>query len=131
MIQVFNVCYAVPTGVPRTVAPSTTPTSISVTWTAIECIDRNGEITGYEVEFQRVDGTATTDGQVVGQTFNASGLRPFTTYTFQVRGVNSAGRGPFTDAITIRTDEDGEFAVTMPIRTFILCFVECSYWDKF
>ena len=79
-----------------------------VTWTAIECIERNGEITGYEVVFQRVDGTATTDGQVVGQTFTASGLQPFTNYTFQVRGVNSAGMGPFTTAITIRTDEDGK-----------------------
>ncbi len=79
-----------------------------VTWNAIECIDRNGMITGYVVEFQRVDGTATTDGQVVDQTFTASELRPFTNYTFRVRGGNSAGMGPYTNAITIRTDEDGK-----------------------
>ncbi len=99
----------VPTEVPRDVVPSTTSRSISVTWQSIECIERNGVITGYEVEFQRVGGTAITDGEVVGQTFTASGLRPFTNYTFRVRGVNSAGRGPFTNTITICTDEDGKF----------------------
>ncbi len=108
MIQISNV-YAAPTGAPRDLLPSSTSRSISVIWRNIDCIERNGNITGYVVEFQRVDGTATTDGQVVGQTFTASGLRPFTNYTFRVGGVNSAGMGPFTNAITIRTDEDGKF----------------------
>ena len=80
-----------------------------MSWDAIDCIERNGVITGYEVEFQRVDGIATTDGEVVGQTFTASGLQPFTNYTFQVAGVNSEGWGPFTDTIVIQTNEDGEY----------------------
>ena len=80
-----------------------------MSWDAIDCIERNGVITGYEVEFQRVGGAAITDGEVVGQTFTASGLQPFTNYTYQVAGVNSEGRGPFSDLITIRTNEDGKF----------------------
>ena len=87
--------------------PSPDRRSISVSWIAIECIHQNGRITGYEVEFQRADGTAITDGEVVGTTFTASGLRPFTDYTFRVAGVNSAGIGTFTNTITIHTDEDG------------------------
>ena len=68
-------------------------------------VDRSGVvITGYEVDFQHADGTATTaDGQVNNQMFTASGLQPFTNYTFRVAGVNSEGRGPFTDPITLLT----------------------------
>ncbi len=83
VICISNV-YAVPTGAPFNVVPTTTSRSIRVTWDAVECIERNGVITGYVVEFQRVDGTATTDGQVMGRIFTASGLRPFTNYTFRV-----------------------------------------------
>ncbi len=103
--------HAAPTGAPFNAVPTTTSRSISVTWQSIDCIERNGEITGYEVEFQRVDGTATTDGQVVGRIFTVSGLRPFTNYTFRVQGDNSAGMGPFTNAITICTDEDCTYAL--------------------
>ena len=87
--------------------PSATTRNISVLWVTIDCIDRNGEITGYEVEFRQADGPAITTGEVMGLTFIASGLQPFTNYTFRVAGVNSEGRGPFTDIITICTDEDG------------------------
>ena len=97
-----------PSGAPRNVVFTAASRSVSVSWTTIDCIERNGVITGYEVEFRRVDGTATTDGEVVGQTFTASGLQPYTVYTFQVAGVNSEGRGPFTDTIIIPTDEDGK-----------------------
>ncbi len=97
-----------PTGVPRdVVSSSTTSTSVSVSWSALDCIESNGVITGYEVNFQQRDGTLITDGEVVGLTFAANGLQPFTNYTFRVAGVNRVGRGPFTDTFIIRTNEDG------------------------
>ena len=86
---------------------STTPRSITVTWDEIECIERNGVITGYEVRFRRQGETGTIDGQQVGRTFMASGLRPFTNYEFEVAGVNDRGSGLFTGVIPISTDEDG------------------------
>ena len=54
-----------------------------------------------------MDGSATTGGEVVGQTFTADKLRPFTNYTFRVAGVNSEGRGRFSNKITLRTHQDG------------------------
>ena len=86
--------------------PTITSTSVSVSWDAIDCTERNGIITGYTVEFQE-QGGARIPGEVVGQTFTASGLTPHTNYTFRVAGVNSNGTGPFTGIIAIPTREDG------------------------
>ena len=77
-----------------------------VTWDTIECIERNGIITGYTVVFQE-QGGANVPGNTVDRTFSATELTPFTIYTFQVAGVNDVGTGPLTDIITITTDEEG------------------------
>ena len=73
-----------------------------MTWDTIECIERNGIITGYTVVFQE-QGEANT----VDRTFSATELTSFTSYTFQVAGVNDVGTGPLTDIITITTVEEG------------------------
>ena len=76
-----------------------------VTWDTIDCIERNGVITSYSVEFQE-EGGADIPGEVMGQSFTASGLTPNTSYTFRVAGVNANGTGPFTESITINTDTE-------------------------
>ena len=76
-----------------------------VTWDAIECIERNGIITDYVVEFQEQGGDRIP-GEVVGQNFTASGLTPATRYTFRVAGVSINGTGPFTTSAITSTDED-------------------------
>ena len=63
-------------------------------------------ITVYSVAFQE-QGGANVPGSTVDKTFSATELAPFTNYTFQVAGVNDVGTGPFTDIITITTDEEG------------------------
>ncbi len=70
------------------------------------CIEHNRVITGYTVEFQE-QGGARIHREVVNQTFTASRLIPPTNYTFRVAGVNSNGTGPFSNATTITTNEDG------------------------
>ena len=115
MLHSYHYHFTAPTGTPQNVVPSTTSRSISVSWDAIDCIERNGNIDDYEVEFRRSDGSETTEGVVVGQTFTAIGLQFFTAYTFRVAGVNSAGRGPFTAAININTNEDSAFLTTKPL----------------
>ena len=77
-----------------------------VTWNTIECIERNGIITGYTVVFQE-QGGANVPGNTVDMTFSAGGLTPGTSYTFQVAGINDAGTGLSTATITITTDEEG------------------------
>ena len=79
-----------------------------VTWDTIECIEGNGIITGYTVVFQE-QGEANVPGNIVDKTFYAGGLTPFTSYTFQVAGVNDVGTGPLIPIITITTDEEGLF----------------------
>ena len=91
----------VPTGAPHNVTSSTTSRSVTVSWDDIECLERNGEITGYTVVFQQ-QGRNVTE-----RNFTASGLTPHTNYTFRVAGVNSNGTGPFSANLIILTDEEG------------------------
>ena len=84
---------------------STTSRSVSVSWTQIRCIERNGPITNYIVEFQEVGG-ALIPGVMVNRTFTASGLTPYTNYTFRIAGVNDNGTGPFTNVTSIMTEEE-------------------------
>ena len=82
--------------------PTVSSRSITVNWTEIPCIQRNGRIIEYEVEFEPL-----REGNISGRSFTANELTPFTNYTFQVRGVNSAGSGPYSDLINITTSEEG------------------------
>ena len=94
--------HAAPTGVPRdVVVVSRTSRSFMVTWDIIECIERNGIILRY-----RVNSNATI-GSTSGRNFLAEGLSPYKQYSFQVAGVTDDSTGPFTDMITITTDEEG------------------------
>ena len=69
-------------------------------------------IDNYIVRFGPEDGvqsesTVQSGGIGVAGTYNASGLTPFTSYSFEVAAVNSAGTGPFTAPLTVETKEDG------------------------
>ena len=94
-----------PTGAPHNVLSSTTSRSIHVSWDPIECRERNGEITGYVVEWMELGGTVMLSN-VTGRNFASTGLTPFTRYTFRVAGVNINGTGPFSSVLTTSTDED-------------------------
>ena len=97
-----------PTRPPHDVTPSTTSRSVSVSWSTIECIERNGVITNYTVVFQEQGGAVTTgEVNVMDRTFTASGLIPHTNYIFRVAGVNINGTGSYTNISSILTDEDG------------------------
>ena len=90
---------------------TTTPSTAMVTWNAIECIDQNGIIINYVVQFREQDGGADVAGGVVNvndRTYTVSGLTPATHYTFQVAGVTSGtsgGRGIFSPARVVTTME--------------------------
>ena len=73
-----------------------TARSVTMTWDPIACIERNGEITSYTGHLVQ-GGTVVPRGEFtgLGQTFTACELQPFTSYTFEVAGVNSIGTGDF------------------------------------
>ena len=118
------VCSATePTALPSSInIPSITSGSVSVSWTEIECIERNGPITNYTVEFQEVRG-ALIPGVVVNRTFTASGLTPYTDYNF----------GPFSNVTSILTGEESNQNYSYAAVTLILAschnFLMCSSWS--
>ena len=72
-----------------------------VTWDTIDCIERNGIIIRYIVD------SDATGKMMNNRTFSAEKLTPARQYTFRVAGVNDADTGPFTDTMTITTNEEG------------------------
>ena len=97
-----------PSAAPTSVRESgVTSSSITFQWGAVDCINHNGDITGYSVEYG-VQGSGSK------QTVNVSGgsvteatissLMPSTTYSIQVAAVNSVGIGEYSTSITVKTD---------------------------
>ena len=87
---------AAPNAVPSSVTfGDSNLTSITVQWGEIPCSERNGEITGYKVEYSSAgpphSGSLTVSGANT-RTSVVGGLLPSTTYTFSVRaqGASSA-----------------------------------------
>ena len=84
----------VPSAAPTSVSVSeVTASSITVQWGAVDCIHRNGDITGYSVRYgvqtESVSGGGATQTTI-------SGLMPSTTYSIEVAAVNSAGTGLYS-----------------------------------
>ena len=77
-------------------------TSITLQWEAVDCINRNGNTTGYSLLIGNMENTLYRDSSDTRVTL--SGLRPSTTYTIQVAAVNTAGIGSYSSPINISTD---------------------------
>ena len=80
-----------------------TSSSISVQWGPVQCIHRNGDITGYSVRYG-VQGSGSTQTMSVsgGDTTETTitGLTASATYSIAVAAVNGAGSGVNSTAIT-------------------------------
>ena len=90
--------FAAPGGVPGSLRFSDSDsTRITILWEELPCSDRNGEITGYEVETatessatQFHDKIFTVSGSNTTR-FEIRGLLPGINYTFSVRAVGALG----------------------------------------
>ena len=94
-------------------------TEIRVCWDQVPAINRNGEITMYEVQYDPLE---TFEGQIFTETTNTSlmctdltGLEEYVMYNISVRAYTSAGPGPYSDPVTERTltDSKGELNMVM------------------
>ena len=99
-------------------------------WTEIDCIQRNGEITGYAVQYQE-EGGANVPNPVddTARSFDATGLQPFTVYTFRVAGVNedvSPSTGPFA-ILWVTTEEEGMSVHYSLLANVIFHFIHSSW----
>ena len=84
-----------------------TSSSITVQWGAVDCIHRNGDITGYSVRYgvQGSGSTQTVNVSGGGATQTIIGLEFLTLYSVEVAAVNSAGVGLYSDGITAKDCE--------------------------
>lgn len=89
----------------------------------------NGNLLGYNIGYQELSETAvqTTPANSsqqynmktvdIGPDFGGhavlSGLDMYTMYSVIVQAFNSRGMGPFSEPLTARTDEGGEFSVQL------------------
>ena len=99
-----------PSGPPLDVSgTSSSPYSISLTWTPPPSTELNGVITGYVINVTHTD-TLVTLQHVSGNDSYANilSLDPFTTYICVVAAQTGAGTGPFSTGIWIRTQENGK-----------------------
>ena len=103
MYRVTSGPAGIPTGIRSTTLNST---SITVMWDRLSCVDRNGEIIGFRIQYGIT--TLSTTGNITGisvsdRTFTASGLVPLTTYMFRIAAVNSDGVGPYSNTESLDT----------------------------
>ncbi len=76
--------------------------TVILSWSPIDCIERNGVITNYVTEFQLIEG-GVIPGTVTDRNFTSNRLSPSTNYTFRVAGVNSEGIGLFSNITLVTT----------------------------
>ena len=91
------------------VLPNVTSSSITVQWGAVNCADRNGDITGYSVRYAGGGSTQTMpdSGDSSGGMVTISGLSPATMYTVEVAAETSAGPGVYSDPVPTLTSGNG------------------------
>ena len=87
-------------------------TAITVQWGPVDCIHRNGNITGYSVRYGEVgsaEGERTVDemvsGDFSGGMYTISGLSPATPYTVEVAAETNAGTGPYSQPVNTETPD--------------------------
>ena len=93
-------------------AMATSPTAILVTWEPVSEINRNGNITHYEVEFNQsrlsdiaMSNSSETEGPVL--MLLLANLQEDVEYQIRVRAHTSVGPGPYSTAVLSTTFEDG------------------------
>ena len=99
-----------------------TSTSITVVWEEIGCIDRNGRITSYDVTYGVLGEAMMTMSNISERSFTADDPRPFTSYTFQVRGVNSVGSGPYSAPKLLLQQKQVIYFIATSCMYVSLCF---------
>ena len=87
------------------VLPNVTSSSITVQWEMVPCIHRNGDITGYSVQYTGGGSTQTmsVSGDSSGGMVTISGLSPATMYTVEVAAETSAGPGVYSGPVPTLT----------------------------
>jgi hypothetical protein len=93
---IFVVFSLAPSTAPIISISSINPRTLTVTWSPLDCIERNGEVIGYAVNFYEIGHMELGIPMgVTGDSFTASNLIPGGVYTFVVAAINDYGTGPY------------------------------------
>ena len=95
-----------PSGPPTNISTSDVKSfSITVQWGLVNCIQRNGIITDYNVRY-KVEGSHHIQNMRVNNSsteVTITGLHSATIYSMEVAAVNNAGTGVYSAAIIVTT----------------------------
>ena len=89
-------------------------TSISVSWNPPPFLDQNGDIIGYQLMItnQNRTNSSTFVVNVTNTTsYVAINLQEFEVYNFEIAAMTVIGLGPFSDAVSNQTFEDGKYTL--------------------
>ena len=84
-------------------------THITITWEAVNCAERNSNITGYVLRYTPpssggIDGVTVSGTGNVGGRVTIGGLTPSTQYSIRVAAVNSDGAVGEFSAISVTSE---------------------------
>lgn len=82
---------------------SATASNITVQWNEVECIHRNGNITGYTISYTNTQNETVTGSEALSVVL--TDLLPSTSYTVKVAAINSVGIGIYSEAMIIETSQ--------------------------
>ena len=78
-------------------------------WDDVPVEDQNGIITGYRVYLKKVGSPGEWMVEDRNEkTYSKSGLDLWTLYDVKISAKTSVGEGTLSEAVRVRTDEDGE-----------------------
>ena len=79
-------------------------TAISLSWDEVNCTDRNGVITGYNIRWFNTDeGVQSTVNNSGATGITITGLTEFRLYNISVAAMNNNGVGPYSQERTVYT----------------------------
>ena len=86
-------------------------TAISVSWYPPPILDQNGDIISYQLIITTNQNRDISPAVVVSVTnvtsYIATMLQKFSVYSFEIAAETTVGLGPFSDAVSNQTFEDG------------------------
>ena len=109
LLPLCDYSHTVPSAAPTLVRVlSVTSSNITVQWRAVDCAHRNGDITGYSVQYGVVGSGSLKTMDIAGNTVTEAtimNLTSSTPYSIQVAAVNSAGTGVYNNAWILATSD--------------------------
>ena len=108
--------------------------SINVSWMILDCQDRHGIITMYEIRYTSSDFGDNVDLLNITNGDETSSLLPeleeFKNYTIEVRAYTAVGPGHYSAPVNVRTLPDSKYIVYVCLCVCTcVCFIAnaCSY----